>query len=152
MQKNFFKNNKGRLLINLLISLSIVVLIATITIPYLKKYQPNLKLNATARDMVSDMRLAQQLTVTEQVVHQVYFDILNDSYQILKIGAETSILKSVNLDDDVSFQQITGLTDDKVVFNYYGSVSEPGQIILININNETAEINIKPSGYVQLSQ
>ncbi len=137
---------------NLLVSLGIIALLATVTIPYLRKYQPNLKLNGSARDMTSDLRLAQQLTVTEQVIHQVLFNVMNDSYQIIKVGSPDTIIKSVSLDGDVSIQQVIDLTDDTVVFNYYGSVSESGQVILININDNIATINIKPSGYVQLNQ
>jgi Tfp pilus assembly protein FimT len=150
--KNFKKNIEGQLLLSLLVSLGIIALLATISIPYLKKYQPNLKLNGTARDMVSDLRLTQQLTVTEQVAHQVFFDVTNDCYQIIKTGTPDVVIKSVSMDSDISFQQVTGLTDNKVIFNYYGSVSESGQVILVNINSKIANINIKPSGYVQISQ
>ena len=138
------------MLIDLLVVISIIALLSTLSIPYLRKYQPNLKLNATARDLTSDLRYAQQLTITEQKVYQVVFDINNDNYQIQKIDTATSTVKTVNLDSEVSFNQITGLTGNKVVFNYYGGVSQAGEIILTNINNVTATINIKPSGYIQL--
>ncbi|NCO79993.1 hypothetical protein GW884_01765, partial [Candidatus Falkowbacteria bacterium] len=80
---NFCKNRYGSMLLDLLVSFSIIALLATITIPYLKKYQPNLKLNAAARNLTTDLRYAQQLTVTEQIVHKVSFDLINDQYQIL---------------------------------------------------------------------
>lgn len=147
-----FKKNQGSLLLNILVSLGVIALMATISIPYLKKYQPNLKLNATARDLTADLRYAQQLTITEQVIHSVKFDLADDSYQILKSGVATTTIKTVEFDSDVSFQQITGLSDNQVIFNFYGGVSESGQVTLINTNNKTAIINIKPSGYVQLAQ
>ena len=147
------KNNQfGHLLINVLVAFGVIVLLSTISIPYIKKYQPNLKLNAAGRDLTADLRYAQQLTITEQIAHTVNFDIDNDSYIILKLGVATTTIKSVSFDPDVNFSQITGLTGNKVVFNYYGGVSEAGQVILININNKTATINIKPSGYVQFKQ
>lgn len=136
----------------LLVVLGIIALLSTISIPYLRKYQPNLKLNAVARDLTTDLRYAQQLTVTEQKVHLVSFDLANDKYHILKIDTATTTVKTVNLDSEVSFKQITDLTDDQVVFNFYGGVSQSGQIILTNTNNVDATINIKPSGYIQLSQ
>ena len=145
------KNNSGHLLMNVLVAAGIFVLLTTISIPYIKKYQPNLKLNATARTLTSDLRYAQQLTVTEQVVHAVKFDLINDSYDILKLAeAATSTIKTVIFDSDLSYNQITGLTNDTAVFNYYGAVSQAGQVVLINTNSVTATINIKPSGYVQL--
>ncbi len=144
------KSQKGMLLLNLMVALGILALLITIALPNIRAYQPNLKLNATARNIATDLRYAQQLTVTEQEVHRVNFDLGSDSYEIEKIGAATTTVKTVELDSEVNFQQITGLTDYRVVFNYYGGVSESGQIILININAKTATINVKPSGYIQL--
>lgn len=145
-----YENRKGAMLVDLLVVLGIIALLSTISIPYLRKYQPNLKLNATARDLTTDLRYAQQLTITEQKVHLVAFDIANDKYDILKIDSATSTVKTVSLDAEVGFDQITGLTNNQVVFNFYGGVSQAGQILLTNINNVTATINIKPSGYIQL--
>lgn len=143
-------NNKGSMLMELLVILGIIALISTIAIPYLRKYQPNLKLNAAARDLTTDLRYAQQLTITEQKVYQVIFDIVNNQYQIKKIDTETTTVKTVAFDSEVSIKQITDLTDNKIIFNYYGGVSQAGQIILTNVNNVDATINIKPSGYIQL--
>lgn len=140
------------MLIDLLVTLGIMVLLFTISIPYLKRYQPNLELNGVARKLTADLRYAQQLTVTEQIVHKVSLDINNDSYSVLKIGIATTTVKEVVFPANVNIQEITGLTSNTVVFNSYGGVSQSGQIILINTNNKTSEINIKPSGYVQLSE
>jgi Tfp pilus assembly protein FimT len=150
MIKNIFQKNQGYFLMDVLVVSGIIVLLAAISIPYLKKYQPNLKLNATARDLTTDLRYAQQLTVTEQVAYSVAFDLNNDSYQILKLGDPDTVIKNVSFDSDVNFQQITGLSDNQAIFNFYGGVSESGQVILVNTNNKTAVINIKPSGYIQL--
>ena len=147
-----YKKNQGSLLLNVLVSFGIIALMATISVPYIRQYQPNLKLNATARDLTSDLRYAQQLTITEQAVYLVDFNLDSDSYQILKGGVATTTIKTVEFDSDVNFQQITGLTDNQVVFNFYGGVSESGQIILVNTNGKIATINVKPSGYVKLEQ
>ena len=152
MSSYFYKKNQGSLLLNVLVSFGIIALMATISIPYIRQYQPNLKLNATARDLTADLRYAQQLTVTEQVVYLVDFDLDNDSYQILKSGVATTTVKTVEFDSDISFQQIINLSDNQVIFNFYGGVSEAGQIILVNTNGKTVTINVKPSGYIQLEQ
>ncbi|MDD5032470.1 MAG: hypothetical protein PHR36_05560, partial [Patescibacteria group bacterium] len=85
-------------------------------------------------------------------VYLVELDSGSDSYQILKGGVATTNIKTVEFDSSVNFQQITGLTENQVVFNFYGGVSESGQIILVNTNGKTATINVKPSGYIQLEQ
>ena len=150
---NNLKNNQsGNFVLSLLVSCGIIALLSMIAIPYLKKYQPNLRLDAMARLLASDLRLAQQLSVNEQISHNVVFDLENDSYNIIKSDDVETVIKSVGFDSDVSFQSIIGLTNNKVIFNYYGSVSEAGQIVLININGITSQINIKPSGYTQVAQ
>jgi Tfp pilus assembly protein FimT len=144
------QNQKGSMLADLLVVMGIIALLSTISIPYLRKYQPNLKLNAAARNLTTDLRYAQQLTITEQNIYQVVFDLIDNTYEIQKVDTATTSIKLVNLDSEISIKQITDLTDNKVVFNYYGGVSQSGQIILTNINDAEATINIKPSGYVQL--
>lgn len=146
----FFKNKHGSMLMDLIVSFGIIALMASISIPYIRKYQPNLKLSAAARALTTDLRYTQQLTVTEQVIHKVSFDTNLDRYQILKVDTATTTIKTVVLDPDLSISQVIGLTENMVVFNYYGGVSQSGQIILSNINNVTATVNVKPSGYIQM--
>ena len=139
------------MLVDLLVVLGIIALLSTIAIPYIRKYQPNLKLHATARDLTTDIRYAQQLTVAEQKVHLVSFDENNNKYEILRVdAAATTTIKSVNLDAEITFKTITGLSENQIVFNFYGGVSQSGQVVLTNVNNADAIIDIKPSGYVRL--
>jgi len=148
----FYKNHRGGMLIDLVVAIGIIALLSTLAIPYLRKYQPNLKLNAAARALTTDLRYAQQLTVTEQKIHLVDFDLAQDKYDILKIDSATTTIKSVDLDPEISFQEITGLANNQAVFNYYGGVSQAGTVILTNTNNVDATVNIKPSGYIQLQE
>ncbi len=136
---------------NLLVSMGIIAMLITISIPYVQKYQTNMKLDGAARNLVADLRYAQQLTITEQIVHMVQFNLTDDNYQILKIDTATTTIKTVEFPVEVNFQQITDLTGNQAVFNAYGAVREAGTVILINNNGKTATINIKPSGYIQLS-
>ena len=95
---------------NVIVVTGIVALMTTITIPYLRKYQPNLKLTTNGREMAANLRLAQQLTITEQVPHLVFFDFSNDRYSILRLPSPlaTTTVLTVNLDSEVAFQQING--------------------------------------------
>ncbi len=148
---NKIKEERGVLLMQVLVVAGITVILLALSLPYIQEYKPNLELNATARELTSDLRYAQQLTVTEQIPHVVEMNLIGDSYQVLKVGEETTIVKTYFFDEGINFQQITGLTDNKVRFNFYGGVSESGQVVLVNSKSKTATINIKPSGYVQLA-
>lgn len=138
------------MLIDLLVILGIMSALTFISIPYIRKYQPNLKLNAAARGLTSDLRYAQQLTVTEQNVYKVVLDLDDNSYDIIKTGIATTTIKSVEFDHEVDYEQITGLANNEVIFNYYGGVSQSGQIILTNTNSNTATVEVKPSGYIKM--
>jgi Tfp pilus assembly protein FimT len=144
-------SESGSVLMSFIVSLGIIALLSAVSIPYIKQYQPNLKLNSDAKIITSDLRYAQQLTITEQITHKVSFNIESDTYNIIKNTEPATTIKTVTLDSEVSFQSITGLTNNEVIFNYYGGVSEPGQIILTNINSKTKTIDVKPSGYIQLN-
>lgn len=136
---------------NLMVSIGIMLTFALLTIPYYQKYQPNLELSATAKNLVTDLRYAQQLNINEQITHIVEFNLLENKYEILKLDTTTSTIKSVNLVSGINFEEFTGLSNgNQVRFNSYGGVSDAGTITLINSNDKTAIIDIKPSGYINL--
>ncbi len=145
------KKQKGAALMNLLIGLGVIVIIATISIPLLNSYKPRLNLSSAAKIIATDLRYAQQLTIAKQKIHLVEFNQIGNSYQIKKIGSATTTIKEAFLPEQIYFSQITGLTDNKVFFNFYGGVVETGLIVLINAVNSTSTIEIKPSGYVQVN-
>lgn len=142
--------HRGSALVNILVACGIIAVMATIAIPAVRQYQPNVKLKAEGRRLISDLRYAQQLTITEQKVYYVEMDMVSARYQIIKQEEPETPLKTVNLDEEVNFQQIIDLDNNRVVFNSYGAVSQAGQIVLVNSQDKTITINVKPSGYVQL--
>lgn len=146
------QNQRGNLIMSILVGAGIVALLSAAVLPYLLKYQPNLKLNGVARDLATDLRYAQQMTITEQIEYLVQLDLINNNYKIQKVDIATTTLKTVVFPAEVNYQQVDDLTDNQVVFNSYGAVRQSGQIVLVNTNGNTAIINVKPSGYIQLVQ
>lgn len=143
-------DQKGYLLINLIVGIGIIALMIGISLPYIKNYQIDSKLSAEARDLSGNLRYVQQLSVTNQVVHGIKFDTVNDAYYIKKYGISTTTIESVDLDSTIDLEKVTGLIDDRVKFNFYGGVNQSGEVILTNVNNSTSTIKIKPSGYVDI--
>lgn len=143
-------NNRGYLLVNLVVGLGIIALILGISLPYIREYQVSSKLSAEAREMAGNLRQAQQLSITKQVVHGVEFDISDNAYLVKEYGNSTSTVKGVSLDSQVEIDEVKGLQDGRVKFNFYGGVDNAGEVILINANNNTSTVRIKPSGYVEL--
>ena len=135
---------------NLLVAVLVIILTVTVSLPYIRDYRVNSRLSAEARELINNLRYAQQLSVTQQVVHGVKLDSENDFYEVLKTGASTSTLKTVFLSENSSFKKIEDFSNNLVKFNFYGGAEEAGEIILENINNKEIILEIKPSGYVQI--
>ena len=145
-------SQSGFQLIQLLTTLAVIAIIATIGVPVLTQYQPNLKLNAEAKELINNLRLAQQMTISEQKIYYIEIDTINNEYSIVKAANPSPPIKTIELNEVINFQEIIDLTDNKIIFNSYGAVSESGQIILVNSENNIITINIKPSGYVQMEK
>ncbi len=146
---NLPTNQKGFSLIELSVVLSIITLITMISIPLFVNYQKNTKLRSEARILVTNLRLTQQLAVTEQIVYNLTIYPSDNEYKI--INSQTSeINKTVELNPEVTINAVNNLTDNTVSFNPTGAVAQSGDIVLINTRNETSTIQIKPSGYVQI--
>ena len=147
---NFQFSKKSFTLIELLVVISIIGIITGISWATFKALQPSLQLASVVRDLVTDLRYAQQLAVTEQVNHGIHFSSTTDEYQIIKYGTTTQTLLEKSLPQEISFHQITGFINDEVIFNPYGAVKEIGTISLINSKAETKTIEVRPSGFVKI--
>ncbi len=143
MKKNGFS------IIELLTILGIIGIISLITIPLFINYQKTSKLKNEARLLATNLRLTQQLAITEQNVYYLKLSPASNKYQIINSKTE-SIIKEVNLNTEVSIETITGFTDDKIQFTATGGVIEIGSIVLTNTVNEISTLQIKPSGYVEI--
>ena len=153
LNRSFYttKNQNGALLISLLMSISIISILMMISIPAYSKFKPNIDLSGAIDDLVSDLRYAQQLTLSEQVIYAIEIDIMNDRYDIICLAdpTATTTIKTVSLPINTSFLNANGFTSNIIRFNSYGAVSEPGTIELTNTSGTNKLINVKPSGYVQ---
>lgn len=137
-------------LIELLTIVFIFGILCLIGVPAFKAYQPSLQLSSAIRELVTDLRYAEQLSITEQVEHGVVFFPETGRYQIIRHGASDEVIKSQSLPEKVSFQQIIGLPNNEVVFNPYGAAKETGSVILINTKNSTNTVDIRPSGFIKI--
>lgn len=140
---------KAFTLIELLIVIGLIGILFLITIPALRAFQPSLQLNGATRNVVSDLRWAQQLTVTEQVEYCLQFFPSEKKYQILQCGEATPI-KEVFLPEKITTLSVSGFTNDEVRFNPYGAVKESGTISLENTKDKIKSIEVRPSGFVKI--
>ncbi|HPN89620.1 MAG TPA: GspH/FimT family protein [Candidatus Paceibacterota bacterium] len=139
----------GFTLMEVIIIMSIIGIIALISLPVYQKIQPNLSLDSETREIASNLRYAQQLAVTEQKNYGVVFNQALNSYTIKNTETE-EIIKNFNIQSQISIDNISGFTNDTVIFNVTGAATENGTITIINSQNEQNIIEIKPSGYVKI--
>jgi len=144
-------NNKYRAItvIEMLVAISIIAILASFIYINLENYQPTIDLNGASRQLITDLRYAQELAVAQQVKHGIQFFVNEKKYQLIKYGESETIIKEVRLPDTVSFHLIEGLSLNRVRFNSYGAVEESGKVVLINDNSLQKTIYIRPSGFVE---
>src|SRR3989338_11560814 len=137
---------RGFSVIELLVVSGLMVLIISVSLPLLASYQKTTKLRNEARALATNLRLAQQKAITEQIIYKVLFPD-DASYQIVNNGTG-DVFKTVEMEAEVTLNEITGFTDDTIRFTATGAVVEAGLVELINTKEEVSILEIKPSGYV----
>lgn len=116
-------------LIEILIICAIIGILASISIPLWKNYQPTIALNRASQELIVALRKAQQQAITEN--KQIFFDFNN-----------------FDLPEGVVFEKINFPPEEKVKFKSDGSVLKSGYVIL-KADSKTAKIIISPAGYVK---
>lgn len=149
-----FRLQNGFTLTEILVTLSVLGILIAITLSVFRTIQPDLQLSGATRELITDLRYVQQLTVTEQVEHSIRFYSTEKRYEIRKYGETTEILKTVSLPEEIEEMTISGLSDidsgKEARYNPYGAVKESGSILLENSENKTKTIKVEPSGFVKL--
>lgn len=151
-QYNNTTMESGYFLINILIAIGIIGIMVTLSIPYIRNFQPQMHLNSSKKKLTSDLRYAQQLTVTEQTIYGMKLPEGSSKYSLLKIEDNaTSTVEQYELSEGVSIKEVASSSDNIVKFNFYGGVDEVAKITLENSRQETAQVLVKPSGYVDVN-
>jgi hypothetical protein len=148
-KKSNHNHEKGELLLSLLVTISIIIVMISIGIPAYSRFKPNIELSGSVTDLVADLRLAQQLCLSEQIVYGLQLSQALDRYEIISVDTATTTIKTVTLPASVELGAIAGFDDDLVRFNSYGAVSQAGDIELISENGNTKRIYVRPSGHIQ---
>ncbi len=149
--QNLKKSGAGFTFIELLIAISVIGILAIVAIPGFRAFQPTLQLSGISRELISDLRYAQQITVTEQVEYCVVFFPIERKYQIIQCGG-TQPIKEKILPGEIQTITISGFTNNEVRYNPYGAVREAGTITLENTKNITKTILVRPSGFVKIGE
>jgi prepilin-type N-terminal cleavage/methylation domain-containing protein len=142
-------NLAGFSLLELVVVIALLGIITGVGLPYYQSFTVSLQLQGAARDLTSDLRYAQQQAVTTQNNYQVVFDINQNLYTV-ENASSGLLIKSRAIKSPISLESTT-LASSTAVFNATGAAISSGNVILSNSNGRHATIDIKPSGYAQIS-
>jgi len=141
---------KGFSLVELLVVIGILMIMGAVIWPIANSFQPSLKLSAVARDLTVNLRSVQQKAVTEQVEYGLRFSLDANSYQVLKFGTTTQEILNKALPVDVWLDQVSGFTNQEVIFNILGAVETAGTVVLKNTRQQSKTIEVRPSGFIKI--
>ena len=147
------KSGAGFTLTEVFVVISIIGILALISFPVLRNFQPTLQLNGIVRELVSGLRLTQQLAVSEQVE---YCFILPDNfpsnraYQIIQCGESQFFEQGIIPVEIIGLTIVPSLSNNEVRYNSYGAAKESAQITIENVQNKTKTINVRPSGFIRV--
>lgn len=128
--------------------LAVMAVVVTIAAPSFGNLQARYVLGGAAKELASDLRYAQQRSVTEQQPHELRLDVAGRSYAVVRLGSPESTVKSATFDAAVTVDSPTGLNADRVSFNSAGAPSNSGDVVLIHSGGTIATVSVRPSGFV----
>ncbi|MFA6493092.1 MAG: GspH/FimT family pseudopilin [Patescibacteria group bacterium] len=145
------KKRKGISLYELLIVMSIITLVAAISIPTIRNYLPSLQLSSTVREVISKLREAQEEAVTTQVQHATRFNPASNpvTIQVVKIGTPETVLQTITLPKNISITLDASFTSNQVIFSADGGPNTSGNITITQ-DTSSKIINLSPAGMIKM--
>ena len=144
-------NCRGFTLIELIITLTIIVIVASIAVVSFQRLAVNSSIKTAARDVASDFALHKERAVAENRMYKISLDVANGTYDIQQCGATGSscgggyisvqVKNLTQYASDITFT--TTVTD--FFFQTRGTVTN-GTIVLRNGRNSTGTITINITG------
>jgi len=175
VRMNKMKKSDGFTLLELLVTIVIFGIIASIAIPGFSRWLPNYRLKGVARDIYSNLQFAKMGAVKERGEWAVVFDRANNRYQVVSGGADRDystsadnvVQRTVNLTDygsGISYghgSATTGVSGggfgnditfsgDTVVFNSRGMINSAtgGYVYVQNNRNNTMAVGAWTTGVI----
>jgi type IV fimbrial biogenesis protein FimT len=107
----------GFTLVELMVTVSVIAVLATISVPYLLVNLPTYRVNGAVRQLVADFRLARTRAVEAGVRCYVVFDTTNSEY-VVALEADGVDGYTAGSDDDVKTVSIPDLYQGTVFYDH----------------------------------
>ncbi len=156
------KNQSGFTIIELMIVVVLIGIFASLTLANLSSHSDKLKLKSQARDVLSNLRLARSLAVSNRAPHGVFFDSNNRRFILFQdkvnltdntYDVGDSLIYSEDLKTVVGYDACS-FPNNTVVFKADGSASSSGSIGLSSLTTEWSLLVdvLASTGRVRLTQ
>lgn len=128
-------NSKGFTLMEMMISVVIIGVVATLAAPRMEKEMTRIEFRGTTQEFVSTLREARSLSITEKKDYSVDFNYESGSYTLTRKEAGQDVLmrtKQLPGSSATVTQSFTG----PLVFSPDGSANNSGQIFLYSYDDD----------------
>jgi len=140
------KSRKGFTLVELMITIALLAIVATIGGLNLHAYTLNRNLKSAAREIVSDFFVYRARAVSEGKTYRIAFDIDGNSY-VVQPGSSTPVTRSpLAFGSDIRIIAASFGGGHTVNFLARGTVSPFGNIKLTNSRQSSATIKVNITG------
>lgn len=136
--------SQGLTILEVILVVLILAIITAMIAPGLIQSLSNYELSTEAKKLRSKIRYAQQLAIAIQATYQISFDTGDESYTIIYDPDDAAqTIETLELEKNISIDDPTDFTNNKINFDQFGSPSEGGDLTLSDPKGNSTTISIE---------
>jgi len=137
-------SRRGFTLIELILTISIIVLLALLVAPKIMNAYPRVAAKSEGLRLRADLTYAQQLAITNSQKHRVSFDTVTEHIRISRVdGANLVTVSEREIENGVDLVMGT-FAGGYVEFNVLGEPSAGGTVTLRGTDGTAVTVTVKP--------
>lgn len=144
-------NRQSFTIIEMLVVLAMSAILIASLVPTLSQYLPGVNLSGSTRDLLSNLREAQERAITEQNQFLIRFDLSANpkNYKLISIvNSVEEVIRQIDFPESVSVSIDPSITDNQIIFSPDGGPSASGNINLSAGGNNKI-ISVSPAGFIK---